>query len=271
MPNPWSIIWFSALAFWDYIVIHSVLPDWLFINPPESAPECWLWSYGDWLWRSLRANRDARGTWTGMMLQAASKGFERLANWARDNGRDWAISTIRGILGNLAGAYSTFAQWLTHHDLKIGGLLPWWASNLIDGLNQLWDRIPAEIRNRVLSWSAWIDGFLSSVRTWAMARYDQFKQIASQAWSWITASGEILAGWWRTAHAFLDDWRLNWWSRIVAKLGSPWTALISFAQGSLQFWYNLWSAHGSQIGGLLSNPFQWLYDRLENWILERIW
>jgi len=271
MPNPWSIIWFSALAIWDYIVIHSALPDWLFINPPESAPECWLWSYGGWLWRSLRANRDARGTWTGMMLQAAANGFERLANWARDNGRDRAVDFIRGIIGTLASGHATFSSWITFLSSKLGGYLPAWCSTAVDGLNQIWDRLPWQIRDRVLSWSAWIDGFLSSVRGWVQARYDQFRNLASQAWSWITASGEMLRNWWSGAHAFLDDWRLNWWSRIVAKLGSPWTQLVTFASGSLMFWYNLWTTYGAQIGGLLSNPFQWLYDRLENWILERIW
>jgi len=271
MPNPWAIIWFSALAIWDYIVIHSALPDWLFINPPESAPECWLWSYGDWLWRSLRANRDARRTWTGMMLQAASKGFERLANWARDNGRDWAISTIRALLGPLAGAYSTFAQWLVHHDLKIGGLLPWWSSNVVDGLNQLWDRLPPDVRNRILSWSSWIENYLSGVRAWVQARYDQFRQIASQAWNWIAGSGEALRNWWNGARTFLDDWRLSWRTRIYDWLGAPWRRLLMFAAEALVFWYNLWIVYGTQVGGLLSNPFQWLYDRLENWILERIW
>lgn len=271
MPNIWSIIWFTALAVWDYIVVHSALPDWLWVKPPDDPPEAWLWRYSDSLWRGFVQAPSARETWTRMMLEAAGTGYQRLAEWARDNGRDWAVDIIRATLGVLSAGYGTFAHWINSHDLKIGGVLPWWCFNLIDGLAQLWDRLPEPIRDRIKSWADWLDAFLQGVRNWAQDRYDAFRKFADDAWKWVAGAGQTLHNWWNTAHVWLDDWRSNWWTRIKDKLGSPWTQLITFASGSLMFWYNLWSGHGSDIGGLLSDPLRWLYDRVENWILEKVW
>lgn len=271
MPSLWDILWLAALGIWDFIVVHTILPDWLWIKPPDRPPVCWLWSYSESLWNGFRQSPSARGTWTDMMLRAVGNGYQRLAEWARDTGKQLAIDWTRSLLGGLRSGYNTFANWINSHDLKIGGLLPPWCFNLIDGLSQLWDRLPQPIRDRVTSWGAWIDSFIAGVRNWAIARYDQFRQWADQAWRWATSTGETLHTWWNGAYAWLDDFRFNAYARIRDWLGNPWQMMLLFANGALGFWYNLWAGYGSQIGGLLTDPLRWLYDRAEGWIVEKVW
>ncbi len=86
----WEIARWTVHAGWQYIIYYSLLPDWLWLPEPETAPPIWLAVRSQFQWEFLRSSPQYRGTFAGYMIEAASAAFSEWFDHAIDTARDAA-------------------------------------------------------------------------------------------------------------------------------------------------------------------------------------
>jgi hypothetical protein len=157
----------------------------------------------------------------------------------------------------------------------------------------LYGWLPYQVRDGVKSFASWVDDKIDDATDWISDAIATVRSTANDAWDWVASTGDTLKSWYDTAHDWLDDLRQNFIARVKSALGSvwnwvvsfwnapyatiagwlgtPWQKVLTFAQGAFTFWHDLWANHGDDLGEFLTNPFQFVYERVEDWIIEEIW
>jgi hypothetical protein len=57
---------------------------------------------------------------------------------------------------------------------------------------------------------------------------------------------------------------------IFSWLGDTWQALVTFRNGPLEFYFNLWGAYAQRLGSFLADPMGYLYDHAEQFLADKL-
>jgi len=243
---------------------------WYYATDADGRPlQHWFPVYFDCCW-----------SWLGFWI-------EEVGDWAWEK----ALELVRLFTGFVQFGYATFESWVTAIRNRVGTYIPWFSTSLADAARLLYNWLPPEIRDGVKTWQAIWSDIIRVVHDWAMTRYDTVR-----SWYWgarQTLEGWVsdLRSWWLAAASFLDDFRYNaearvrqwlggawdwlvsFWNNpfgtITGYLGETWNKLYAFARDALEFYYNLWGQYSQEIGAFWSNPLRWLYDRVEDYLVEK--
>lgn len=279
--------------FWDLWCGTWVLRNIYTWDFPNSTPDFIDYIRESWAYQQYYAgdpvcDRGA-GSWQRWAKDAFKKWIGEQVEWAKDQ----AVWVVRGFVGWVDHGFDTFQDWINAIRNRVGTWVPDWASNLAGAIQTVWGRLPSIIRDGRRTFTEWANGLIDDATDWIEGAINTAKSIASNAWDWITSAGNTLKGWYDAAHSWLDDLRNNFvtrvrnalgnaWDWLVAFwndpygtvagwLGSAWQKVLTFSEGAFTFWYNLWANYADDLGEFLTHPFQYLYERAEDWIIDNIW
>jgi hypothetical protein len=198
---------------------------------------------------------------------------------------------LSAAIGSVWAAFPNLGSWLQHVQLQIGLSLPHWVESVSQGLDWLRDRLPTEIKFGWSSWDQLWESIKSSVRNWAIARYDQARAWANEHQWWVVNIGESLRTWRDRIAGWIDTVRSDPWSWllsvlgpglpwllefyrnarawVISWLGPEWQELVSFRNGPLRFYFDLWARGWASLAQLIDDPRSWLETRLEDLLLDR--
>lgn len=289
--------YFRTIAGWIiHCVIQFVLLHAPIVNPmaENSYPPGWwyeLWSYSDWRNNLDSQNRPNNALlsmyweccWWHMRLRV-DKIAEGLVNATR--------SFLLLLIGNIRSGYLSLGSWLDQVHTILGLVLPSWASTAIDGLFHLFEIFPYAIRYGWVTWSEIWENIKTEVRDWALAFYAATMKFALDAWAWVSAWGSNIRAWWQSFSSWLANFVVNTYAVIALALGAAWSFLVwffqnptgrvfgwlapwwdllrTFARDCLTYWYNIWGSHASRLSEFLSSPLDYLYDRAEAFLEDKI-
>jgi hypothetical protein len=255
-------------------------------------PQMWLDYFSELDWYAmLTPDLYPTSPWIELWNTAV---LRTLSGWIVEVG-DWAVGQaewrIDETFGFLPLAFSTFSDWIVSIAVLVGTVLPSWARDALDGLKQLWERLPVEIRELWIDWYTWINGFVDEIKTWAQNRYDLFVDYASSAYDWVVLVGDALRQWKESVEeeiqsvaddpiAWVEDKLGDAWVWLVWFFGDPASVIVQlftphldrlllFSSDCLTFWYDLWGSHSDTLASFLNNPLGWIYDRVEDELIDR--
>lgn len=281
--------------FWHGIIQSALL--WIPLLKPLVEdwvpPWWWLACYYNEHWQeNLDAERRPTELfmhyWWRCWLQHLHFLINLSAKWITQQFQD----LILALLGALHESYETFAEWIQALMDRVGGLLPDWATSLIDGLLVLWDLLPESIRGAVQTWEEVWGQIQEAVKVWARAWYDEARQFAYELWDWYVNLGRIVTAWWQRAHDQLEEMIADAYGWIARTLGAAWTflvwfwsnptgaiatwlspwweRLVTFASDCLDYWYNIWGSYAEDLAAFLADPLDFLWNRGETWLNRRL-
>ena len=256
---------------WLWQLVKLLAP---FIDPdqePERPPDWWYEYFEWWEWYYPLRNNNWRPT-ENVCRNALWALRRLLGRWITEEAeyrRDQAVSAVRQFTGHVREGYSTFEAWVGAVSARVGSGISGWAWDLSQAAQRLYSWLPEDIRQNITTWVDKLRGVQEEVWSWVLARYEEARQFAYDARSWINNLGQTVRDWWEEAHALLDDFRRDPFGFITERLGSPWRKLVTFAEEAIDYYYNLWSQYAKRLAEFLDNPLLWLYDRVESFLVER--
>lgn len=290
MPSIWEILDWILYGLIRYVLYWVPL-----VKAPRvdrGAPASW-WRYNSyWDWE----HKDDDGgypdeVWINSWLEMAFGELRRLATEEAKPFIDAAKNALVSLIGYIRPGFGAMGSWVNWLQTAVGYALPTWLSNIANGLDWLRNTFPAGVRFGIQTWDQLWESIKSSVRSWAMARYDQFMAWASQNLDWIRVWGETLKQWRDSVKGWIDrvrydprgyirevlgagiDWLLAFAVApvgiVLSWLGPDWPRLQTYARDCLDFYYGLWSRGWRTLGEIVDNPKEWLLARLEQAILDR--
>lgn len=260
--------WFRDGILWWVLAIANLSR---LVTIPQQPPDWWYawWSFGDWYhgsdngWHPYRelAEKFVLGVW-----RLLGEFISESANYITSN----AVGVVRNMLGTLPQWAWTVAQGLDTLLDRVGRGGLTWASNAIDAANRLFEFLPGEITRAGLGWGALFNAAIGSVRAWVASNYDDARQRALSAFSWISNTGGQLVAWYNAQHdrvqTFLDNPR----ALIIAALGNDVLRAMVIAREIGDWLYSFKSLYSKDIGELFADPGAWIVKKIQAEV-ERIW
>lgn len=286
----------TTLIGWFFYGFVRYVMYWIPLIAPSSVnrhiPWQW-WLYNNWGdWRHRDDNNGGPDEhwlqcWFKMLFGEAM----RLATYEAKPYVRLIRDALLVVIGAVKSGFGSLSSWVDWLEQYFGFPLPWWSSTVKSGLGWLRRKLPSGIRE---SWQTWLqiwDGIKQEVRDWAIARYDQFRNLANEAVAWVRDRGASLSGWQDRVGAFIEAFKANPYGNIAWWLGEAWSWLcwfrsnaynvirgcfgpnldkiLLFGRDCVTFYYNLWAQGWQELGGFTSNPVQYLYDKAEQILTER--
>jgi len=223
----------------------------------------WLWAY----W--LDDDRRPTTTWLYWYDYAAHNTFLSWFNALADRAINDSLYWVAGWTGKPKHGHYTLEGWLEAIRTRVGSWVPGWTTTLAVGLDALYWKLPVSIRGGYGSWSDLWDAIKDAVKDWARVRYDAFRVLAQAGWNWITGPGSRLSAFYDDTHTWITNFKENPAGVILGVLGGTWQRLITFDQGALSYFYNLWGSYRQTLADLIADPLGFLYDRAEQYLVNK--
>lgn len=213
------------------------------------------------------------------------------SSWrSRISGWRWVIFTwtidIGGLLLNLI---DWILAWVNYVIALAQGAWDWLAS-VVDWVKELWNILIAYINkqvqplwNRITTWwydlSTWWSATWYSVTNWVNARFDSLKDWVGATRDWlvdrINAAASQLRDSIAAAVSSLNR-LIGQWNSFVTFTLPGLASLVDITKAFDNFmlkWrdlFNWWGEFWRDVTDFFTNPFQWIYDRLDEFF-ERYW
>jgi len=261
--------WFVH-GLWQLRVNETILPTWLLLREPHDPPACWYYYYSRGLWDYYCA--DKRPSWTGayMYYNSAKKAFRVWVDARTSEARELAVSIVRGFTGYVRYGFLTFQSWMEFLTGKIGWSGIPFAPNLSRAVEYLFNWLPSSITRYGQSWSNIWEGIKNAVKSWVRARYETARTWVNNSAPWVINWIITLRGWYNHVRATVNSIVNNPTGFIVGRLGATWQRLKRYSDNCLDFYWSIWSHYSSELSSFLSNPGNYIWDKLEDvWI--RLW
>lgn len=194
-------------------------------------------------------------------------------------------------IGGFPAHFLSLGGWIDYLRGFVGEHLPWWADNVVAGLDWLRDRLPPDIRYGWRSWFELFRGIKDDVRVWVESYVAYFHDLAVLAWSWVADNGGVLDRWRDHVAGWISGVRADPYGFVVGQLGDSWSwlrgfrdrgreqvldwlgpdihSLLAFGRDCVGFYYNLWSVGWEELGEFAQDPRHYLMDRLEQAVIDR--
>lgn len=260
--------WFREGMTW-YVL--SLTPLRVLVVVPHDPPVWWYrwYSRGDWDYNSddnwhpypYLAWLFIRGVW------------RLLGEWIDESAAYLATRTLTfllAVIGSLPNWAQSVAHGLAALFNRIGEGAVFWASNVNQGLQRLFDWLPDEIKWGGLSWSTLFEFVKSSVKAWIIATYDAARQRAFLVYDWVVATGGVLVAWYNAQHDKLQTFLDNPRAFIIAALGVDVVTAMTLARDIGAWLYNFKSLYSKDVGEFFADPGAWIVDRILAEV-KRIW
>jgi hypothetical protein len=218
-----------------------------------------------------------------------------IAEWAEETG-NIAANVVKGALlatiGTLPFDIPTVSLWIIRIANQVGTSMVSFASSLVEAAQKLYYMFPYLISVAGQTWDYVFSLIKTEVYGTIQNAYAAVVTFATDAWAWVLNTGDAIHqividnnSWWVSLRSnplaflvsilgqpwdWLIDLRNNFYSHVISILGQPWHDLITFWQGPLWFWFNIWSQNAGAIANLCADPGGAIKSWLEN-ELNRIW
>jgi len=281
----WILHW-QAQHIWDKAPYISPTAEY------GGPPTWWYQFYSEWTWwQNIGAyhiptptviSYAMRGTWRLIGLWV-----DEVGNWANDT----AQSAARGWVGWVRSGLTTFSSWIYYLEGITGIWVPWWATNLADGVTRLYMWLPSDIRTALTTWS---DKFLAATgaaNAWAWGQFQAARNWVANTAPGLLSGYNTVRGWYDAVATWLTNFKNNPYGTVVGWLGAAWTWVVNFKNdpyGTVVGWLgaawgswlavrwairdfhtNVWSPFKADIFAFFDHPMQFLYDKTEDFLCER--
>jgi len=201
----------------------------------------WLWAY----W--LDDDRRPTTTWLYWYDYAAHNTFlswfDDLKNRAVSDSLYW----VAGWTGKPKHGYYTLEQWL----------------------EAVWTRVQSSLPEWIRQVSGAITTAYNDLKVWARSRYDDALAKVATLWTWLDTVGSLLRAFYDATHTWITNFKENPAGVILGVLGGTWGRLVTFDQGALSYFYNLWGSYRQTLAEFIVDPLGFLYDRAELFLVNK--
>lgn len=285
----------QVVGWWFYGIIRYIV-FWIpYVTPPpvdRSIPWQW-WRYHGWSdWRHRDDNNGGPDEWWiqcwfDMVYGEALILTQIAAEPYVDSAKAW----LRDLIGYIKSGWDSLGSWVDWLERLFGLPLPWWSTTLDRGLRWLRLKFPSSIREGWRTWEQIWDGLKEDVRNWVQATYDFFRDLAQNAWNWVTNTGIAIQAWRDRVAGWIDNFRNDPYGTVTSWLGDTWSwlanfrnyawsivrsylgpnldKLLTFGRDCCTFYYNLWSIGWRTLGEFCDDPLDYLYRKAEEALIDR--
>ncbi len=214
----------------------------------NKAPAWFRAWYKPWVW-SAYLDSDDRPTeqWLVYYDEAAKRLFQ---SWLEDL-RGRAVSDAGAWVWSWTGGprhgYPTLADWLEAVWTSVRSTLPTFISNL----------------------AAIVAALPTNLRDWVQSEYDAAKAKVATLWTWLQGRGSLLSALYDDVGVWIADFKQNPAGVILGILGDTWEKLVTFDQGALGYFYDLWGTYRQTLADFLADPLGWIYDQAEDFLVSK--
>jgi len=257
----WHGKWQRALLF-----LPLVKPE----RESRKAPAWFLVWFASWVWtQTLDSDDRPTDLWLYYYDFAVEGTWAFWADDLKKTAVNDALWWVAGWTGKPKHGYYTLEQWLDAIRNRVGSWVPGWTSTLAQGLDTLFWKLPESVRGGYSSWEDLWQGIKNSVKDWARARYDATVSLVGDLWYWIAYTGSLLSGWYDNVGIWISEFKQNPSGVILGALGATWGRLVTFDQGPLSYYYNLWGTFRQNLSDFLADPLGFVYDRAEAFLVSK--
>lgn len=246
---------FQTIAIWWHGRKQRILFDvhqWVFVVKPEregnKAPAWFRAVYPAWYWAYYLDSDDRP---THIWLKNYFHASERLVKTWLEDLRGRAVTDAGQWVWSWTGGprhgYSTLADWL----------------------DAAWTRVQSELPDWIWQVSGAITTAYNDLKTWARSRYDAALPKVATLWTWLETTGSLLSAFYDGVGTWIANFKQNPSTVILGVLGGTWARLVTFDQGALSYFYNLWGSYRQTLADFIADPLGYLWDRAEGFLLSK--
>jgi len=242
---------FEVIGIWWHGKWQAVLLAIPLIKPGREGNKAPAWFravWPSWVWAAY-LDSDDRPTeqWLYYYDEASKRLFQ---SWLEDlKGRAVSDSLywVAGWTGKPKHGYYTLEQWL----------------------EAVWTRATSTLPDWILQLSTAINTAYNDLKTWARSRYDAALGQVATLWTWLNTTGSLLSRFYDDTHTWIANFKQNPAGVILGVLGGTWGRLVTFDQGALSYFYNLWGSYRQTLADFIADPLGFLYDRAEQYLVNK--
>lgn len=263
-----DILWWITVGWWIKFVFDKIrfatfrrnlLPHFGAV-----APTWWLEvNQYQWIW-DVTLDDGVPNYSFGVWWRGAAK--IHFDNWVSDKANRAAYLVnvaIRSALGFVQHAFTSFEDWIEAIWNRVGDYLPWWATSLVDAVENLYNWFPSDIVNAWKDWGTIWAEIKGEVWSWALARFDAAKNWVANHAPWVIDWINFLGTWYNAVGAWVTAFKNDPVGTVTGWLGVAWSAWVGVRVGIVDFYNNVWVPFRIDLHGFLDHPVLWLYDRFD--------
>jgi len=242
---------FEVLGIWWHGRWQAVLLAIPLIKPGREGNKAPAWFrawYAAWVWGAF-LDSDQRPTdqWLVYYDNAARRLFQSWLEDLRGRAVSDAFAAVVGLTGRPKHGYYTLEDWLDAAWSLVTGTLPTFISNL----------------------AAIVSALPTTLRDWVQSEYDAAKAKVATLWTWLQGRGSLLSAFYDDVGVWIANFKENPVDVILGALGDTWDRLLTFDQGALGYFYDLWGSYRQTLADFLADPLGWIYDRAEDFLVSK--
>ena len=259
-------LWWHGLRQTVLYYIPLIKPD----RESQVAPTWFVRVFPDWLWSYyLDADRRPTETFLYNYRYASDVLFKSWLDQLKDQAVLLAVDFVRGFTGIPQFGFVTFSDWIVSIRERVGWWVPHWSASLADGLEFLYLKLPSGVRHNLITWSGLFDDLRESIKEWVRGCYDRAISNIGIVWGWVQDTGGVLKAWYDDVGSWVSYVRINFTAAVLGALGVVWGRLVTFDRDALDYYYNLWGIYRQELADFISNPLDYLYDRIESFLVSK--
>jgi len=140
---------------------------------------------------------------------------------------------------------------------------------LADWLEAVWTSVRSTLPTFISNLAAIVAALPTNLRDWVQSEYDAAKAKVATLWTWLQGRGSLLSAFYDDVGVWIADFKQNPTGVILGILGGTWERLVTFDQGALGYFYDLWGTYRQTLADFLADPLGWIYDQAEDFLVSK--
>ena len=242
---------FEVIGIWWHGRWQAVLLAIPLIKPGREGNKAPAWFrawYEAWVWGAyLDSDKRPTEQWLIYYDEAAKRLFQSWLEDLKNRAVSDAFAAVVGLTGRPKHGYYTLEDWLEAAWTWATSTLPTFVSNL----------------------AAIVAALPTNLRDWVRSEYDAAKATVATLWAWLQGRGSLLSAFYDDVGVWIADFKQNPTGVILGILGGTWERLVTFDQGALGYFYDLWGTYRQTLADFLADPLGWIYDQAEDFLVSK--